>query len=109
MPARKALLLSSMDVESLPILDYERRESEDVVHTWTVVPKVQHALIPETDYVKFVADPNQSGESKTLASAPFEKVKEVLGDNLVDVDQYPVRYLLRSYPTADELSKIGIL
>lgn len=107
--SQKALLLSSMDVESLPILDYERRESEDVVHTWTVVPKVQHALIPETDYVKFVAEPNQSGESKTLASAPFEKVKEVLGDNLVDVDQYPVRYLMRSYPTADELSKIGIL
>jgi hypothetical protein len=32
-----------------------------------------------------------------------------MGDNLVDVDQYPVRYLMRSYPTADELSKIGIL
>lgn len=37
--SQKALLLSSMDVESLPILDYERRESEDVVHTWTVVPQ----------------------------------------------------------------------
>lgn len=114
--SQKALLLSSMDVESLPILDYEKRESEDTVHTWTVIPQVQHALVPETDYVKFVSysdghgpDDGHGGAMNTLASATFERVKEVMGDNLVDVDQYPVRYLMRAYPTPAELSAIGQL
>lgn len=111
--SQKALLLSSMDVETLPILDFERRETEDMVHTWTVIPPVQHALVPETDYVKFVSTGDDHLDAgavmKTLASATFERVKEVMGDNLVDVDQYPVRYLMRAYPTPAELSAIGIL
>jgi len=107
--SQKALLLSSMDVETLPIIDFERRESEDTVHTWAVVPKVQHALIPQTDYVKFVADPDTSGICKTLASATFERFKEVLGESLIDVEQYPVRYLMRAYPSSAELSALGML
>lgn len=106
--SQKALLLSSMDVEGLPILDYERRENFDVEEsfsTWTTVPVVQHALVPEIDFVSFVEV--NDGAVKVIAEASFAHVLEVLGDNLIDVQQYPVRYLLRAYPTAEQLARIA--
>jgi hypothetical protein len=96
-----------MDMEDLPIIDFERKQTEGVVHTWAVIPQVAHALVPETDYVKLVKVVD--GQVETLASATFEHFKEVLGDHLVDVEQFPVRYLLRTYPDAAQISSLGIL
>jgi hypothetical protein len=106
--SQKALLLSSMDVAGLPILDFERRENFDVEEsfsTWTTVPVVQHALVPQTDFVSFVEE--KDGTARVLAEASFARVQEVLGENLIDVQQYPVRFLLRSYPTAEQLAQLG--
>lgn len=104
---QKALLKASMDVEGLPIIDYERRPADGKVRSWAVVPPVPHALVPETDFVKLVKD--SDGQAEVLASASFEQFKAVLGDSLVDVEQYPVRYLLRSYPSAEQISRLGLL
>lgn len=104
---QKALLTASMDMEDLPIIDFERKQTEGVVHTWAVIPPVAHALVPETDYVKLVKVVD--GQVEILASSTFEHFKEILGDHLVDVEQFPVRYLLRAYPDAAQISSLGIL
>lgn len=127
---QKALLTASMNIEGLPIVDYECRGGEGGCKSWSVLPPVPHALLPETDFVELLGRPEAAGPEAEPQSAPgqsaedaesgkidentpadkhtvaFAHFKDVLGADLVDVEQYPPRYLLRAYPDDEKLKAL---
>lgn len=75
-------------------------------------------LLPEADTICFAADPDfddrpfwsrmWSPKKKWVAVAPFEQVLRVVGHRMERQDGEITRYLVRSFPTRDELEAIGV-
>jgi len=63
--------------------------------------------LPQTDRIVF-EDAAIPGEGKTLGSAPWSKVVEVMGEALAPIDTYPKRFHVKTFPTAEQLKKLTL-
>jgi hypothetical protein len=63
-------------------------------------------LLPKTDVIHFF-DPDRPEGEKIAGSGPWERVVEVVGGLMEEVDTYPERYRVRSYPTGEQLAAIA--
>jgi hypothetical protein len=85
-----------------------RQESTGEVTSYAVWSKDVATLLPRADALVFVG-PDDSGEMGQVASASWEKVQEVAGYLMQEQPMYPERYLVESFPTANDLAQIGRL
>ncbi|MGH7224603.1 MAG: hypothetical protein ACRELF_15375, partial [Gemmataceae bacterium] len=65
------------------------------------------ALLPRADRVFFMRIAEE-GEGAIVANAGWEHVEEVVGTRIKPTEDYPPRYHVESFPTADELQRIGM-
>jgi hypothetical protein len=72
--------------------------------TYWVDPS-DNALMPAADFVAFtrVAD----GQGHSLGLFEWDRIAAVLGHRMSKTDLYPVRYAVRSFPTAEEVAALG--
>ena len=63
---------------------------------------------PITDAVMLVG-PTEAGDVAPLAGGSWDKVYGAVGHLMQDQPYYPLRKLVESFPTAEELSEIGLL
>jgi hypothetical protein len=105
--------------EQKKLLDaiHEARDEDVFVASFTAVERddgsifsycvwsdgITDALLPRTQRVLFY----RPGED-VVASAPWEHVICVVGDLMEETDEYPARYRIHSFPSAQELAEIGI-
>lgn len=63
-------------------------------------------LLPRTDQVCFYAD-DRPEETRIAASGPWSRVRDIVGDRMVQKFSYPERYLVETFPTEEQLARIG--
>ncbi|MFI4876128.1 MAG: DUF1444 family protein [Blastopirellula sp. JB062] len=80
-----------------------RQNETGEILTYCVWTRNVDSLLPKTDFVLF-GDPGRLG---TVASATWDKVEEIVGDLLEDLDTYPPRYRVTEFPSNDQLEKLG--
>jgi hypothetical protein len=77
--------------------------------TWTEGAEI---LLPKTDTVMFAKDKGEGTEFEMAAEVPWEKVAEIMGDQLVAVNFYPPRFRTVGWPSDAQLvqlKKISLL
>jgi hypothetical protein len=74
------------------------------VSSYSVWSKDVVSLLPRADTVHFFeADPT-GRDQHTIRSAPWERVREVAGSLLKEVNLFPERYLVTDFPNPDQVS-----
>ncbi|MCC7542519.1 MAG: hypothetical protein IT379_40255 [Deltaproteobacteria bacterium] len=70
----------------------------------------QPSVLPITDEIAFVAQPKiTGGDFGVLGQAPFDRVKEVLGDRLEMTGDWPPRFSVDFFPTTSELAAMKLV
>jgi hypothetical protein len=64
------------------------------------------SFLPRADQICFYDD-DRPADERIVALASWGRVREVVGDSMVQTISYPERYLVESFPTAEELARIG--
>jgi hypothetical protein len=75
------------------------------VFTFSVWPEGVDVLLPEAERIFFFR-PGEGEKGEVLGVAPFERVREVVGDLLVEQDHYPARYRAREFPPEEMLAEL---
>jgi uncharacterized protein YtpQ (UPF0354 family) len=65
------------------------------------------ALLPRADRIFFMRV-KEEGKGAIAGNAHWDHVGEVIGDRMKPTEDYPPRFLVESFPTADELQRIGM-
>jgi uncharacterized protein YtpQ (UPF0354 family) len=65
------------------------------------------SLLPRTDQVLFMRMDEEANNS-VLSRADWERVCEVVGGRMHQTEDYPPRFLIESFPTAEELQRLGM-
>lgn len=73
------------------------------LYSYCVWPECPYALLPKTDIVVFM----DQHHMKPLASGRWDVVQGILNPKLEDLETYPPRFRVLSFPTEDELRQIG--
>lgn len=63
-------------------------------------------LLPESDVVRFVDTDRTKEEGAVVATAPWNRVKAILGDHLLDTKMFPPRHFVSRFPSEDELERL---
>ncbi len=71
--------------------------------SYCVWPECHFAMLPKTDIIVFM----DQHHMQPLASGRWELVQTILDSKLEDLETYPPRYRVLSFPTEDELRQIG--
>ncbi|PQO32987.1 DUF1444 family protein [Blastopirellula marina] len=71
--------------------------------SYCVWPECSYALLPQTDIVVFM----DQHHMKPLASGKWASVQAILGSQLEDLETYPPRFRVLSFPSEDALRQIG--
>jgi hypothetical protein len=88
------------DVFVASCMELENKDTGNVA-TLAVWTEGVATLLPRTDLVGLAS---RSGQTKV---APWERVREVLGDIMEPLDLYPERYRVQGFPTAQQLAAMG--
>ncbi|PHS08374.1 MAG: hypothetical protein COA78_12860 [Blastopirellula sp.] len=80
------------------------REDSGQLISYAVWSKGVQALLPETDYVFFL----DKTDGSIAASATWEKVREIVGTLMTDLDTYPPRFQVEEFPTPTQIEQLGI-
>ena len=75
------------------------------IQSYSVWSKGVDSLLPKTDIVHFFV-PSGQDKGELAASAPWERVREVLGDHMHDAALYPPRFRVREFPSPHELTTL---
>ena len=59
------------------------------------------SLLPRTEHIVL------GGQDQPTVVAPWEKVIELVGDQMTPQDMYPERYRVEIFPTAEQLAALG--
>jgi len=78
------------------------------IRTYSVWAKDVPTLLPRTDLIMLVG-PAEDDQVKTLASGRWEDVERAAGHPMAPQGLYPERYLVESFPSDDELKRVGIM
>lgn len=73
--------------------------------SYCVLPVCPYALLPQTDIVVFM----DQHHMKPLASGRWDSVQAILDSKLENLETYPPRYRVLSFPSEDELRQIGTI
>jgi len=76
------------------------------VHSYCVWSEDVDSLLPETDQVFFIKQ-GDGDKPEMVSGADWDKVREVVGDLMEPQETYPERYLVREFPTAEQLAQLG--
>jgi hypothetical protein len=66
------------------------------------------SLLPKTQLLVFSSVSPDEASVDLLALGEWDRVREVVGDLMEPLGLYPERYLVRSFPTADQLEAIRV-
>jgi hypothetical protein len=77
------------------------KDKKGQVLSYAIWPQGPVALLPQTDIVAFM----RQGHEPVMAD--LDKVLAEVGHLMEPVEMYPPRYLVKEFPTEDELSVIG--
>ena len=91
--------------ENLFVATFSAAEKKGKLRSLSAWTKSVPTLLPRTQYLGLV-DPNTK---EVVAEAPWEHVQSVVGHLMKETDNYPVRYFVEEFPTAEQLAKIGIM
>ena len=80
------------------VATFGANDAPDGAFSYAVWPPVP-TLLPEADYLYFVAD-----NPEVRQRAAWSRAQAVLGDRMRPQDVFPPRWLVESFPTADELT-----
>lgn len=73
------------------------------LRSYCVWPECEYALLPETDYILFMDRQNMQPQ----ASGTWQRVREVVGSQMEDLECYPPRYRVLGFPPEEMLRQIG--
>ena len=109
--------------EQKELLDqlHAKREKDVFVASYSVIQNKQtgalcsycvwaagvDALLPRADRLFFMRM-KEGGEGAIAANAGWEHACEVIGERMTPTEDYPPRFLVESFPTAEELQRIGM-
>jgi hypothetical protein len=93
--------------EDVFVASYSALQNKDTgrVHTYCVWSEDVDALLPETDRIFFVKQ-GDGDEAEMVCGAEWDKVREVVGDLMEPQETYPERYLVREFPSAEQLAEM---
>ncbi|MGY8767039.1 MAG: DUF1444 family protein [Pirellulales bacterium] len=80
------------------------REESDQMISYAVWSQGIESLLPQADYIFFIDDT----DAPIVASATWEKAREIVGPLLKDIDTYPPRFQVDQFPTPEQIEQIGI-
>ncbi len=83
-----------------------RKEATEEVMSYTVWSGDIESLLPEADVVYFVRMKNET-DAEIVADAPWERVRQVVGDLMTPQGFYPERYRVSAFPDAERLAALG--
>ncbi|PQO46260.1 DUF1444 family protein [Blastopirellula marina] len=75
------------------------------LRSYCVWPECPYALLPRTDYVVFMDQQHMN----PLASGTWRKVEQTLGSQVEDLETYPPRYRVLTFPSQEQLAEIGTI
>jgi hypothetical protein len=84
-----------------------RQKEGQPVRSYCVWSEGVVAFLPETDDIFFFR-PNGEGGGEIVAVAGSEQARAALGDLMKPVGIYPERYLVRGFPSDDQLAAFGL-
>ena len=64
-------------------------------------------LLPETDEILFMRVGVANPQAELVAGGPWERVRQIVGDLLEPQGIYPERYLVKKFPSPQQLAQIG--
>jgi hypothetical protein len=76
------------------------------IRSYTVWGDCVKSLLPRAEMVFFM-HVNEQGGGGVVGNADWEHVCEVVGHRMQPTDDYPPRFLVESFPTEDELQRLG--
>jgi hypothetical protein len=77
------------------------------ISSYSVWSKEVVSLLPRSDTVHFF-EPDPTGRDQhTIGSAPWERVLEVAGSLLKEMNLFPERYLVTEFPSRDQLARLA--
>ncbi|MCC6978778.1 MAG: hypothetical protein IT343_10695 [Candidatus Melainabacteria bacterium] len=68
--------------------------------TWTEGAEI---LLPKTDTIMFAKNMGDGAQFEMAAEVPWEKVVEIMGDQLVEVNLYPKRFKTVGWPSDEQM------
>lgn len=84
-----------------------RKNEQSSTTSYCVWSEGSPALLPKTDFVFFYR-PNGQSSGTLVAQGSWDRVQIVVGDLMRAEDFYPQRYRVHQFPSAAELSEIGM-
>jgi len=90
------------------VADFNAVESRETgkLRSYCVWSKDVVILLPRADQICFYAD-DRPEAARIAAFAPWSRVREIVGDLMVQKLSYPERYLVEAFPTEEQLARIG--
>jgi hypothetical protein len=95
--------------EDVFVASYSAVQDKDSgkVESYSVWSKEVVSLLPRSDTVHFFEPDPTGGDQHTIRSAPWERVREVAGSLLKEMNLFPERYLVTDFPTPDQVSRMA--
>jgi hypothetical protein len=84
-----------------------KQKASGCISSYTVWSEGVDTLLPETDDVIFLRPDHASDNVEIVASASFQRVREVAGDLMQPTGSYPERYRVAEFPSEQQLTEIG--
>ncbi|MGE0434706.1 MAG: hypothetical protein AB7K09_16420 [Planctomycetota bacterium] len=89
------------------VASYSAMQSKDgdELFSYAVWSEGVVTLLPHTTRVAFMR-PGEDGEGEMIGFAPFDRVRDVCGDLMLDTDMYPRRWFVNRFPADEQLAAI---
>jgi hypothetical protein len=93
--------------EDLFVASYSALQNKETgrLHTYCVWSEDVDSLLPETDRIFFVKA-GDGGKAEMACGADWDKARAVVGYLMEAQDTYPERYLVREFPSAEQLAEM---
>ena len=75
--------------------------------TYAVRSRDVLTTLPKTDRVAFV-EAGPDGKPRSLGTAPWQKVREVMGDTMKPLEHHPPRWTVEAFPTPAQQDALGL-
>lgn len=100
---QKSLLdqLHEQDGMDLFVASYTAIEKDDKLLSYCVWAETVTTLLPKTQYVAFIAQ-----DQNALGLVPWERVLQVMGDEMQVQESYPPRWLIDSFPDENQIARL---
>jgi hypothetical protein len=109
-PAQKDVLdaLHEKTGQDIWVASYSAIKNDETgkAHSYCVWSQGVESLLPQTEEVYFFV-PQGKERGDVVARASWDRVQQVVGRLMERQDDYPVRYLVKEFPTAEEIALLA--